>query len=137
MWITNGGAADLFIVFAKVGGEKFTAFIVERAFGGLTSGAEEHKMGIQGSSTTAIYFDNVKVPVENVLGEIGRGHVIAFNILNIGRLKLGPAVMGAAKSILGISIKYAKQRKAFGVLHCQLRRHSTQAGRDGDQDFCH
>ena len=115
MWITNGGAADVFIVFAKVGGEKFTAFIVERAFGGLTSGAEEHKMGIQGSSTTAIYFDNVKVPVENVLGEIGRGHVIAFNILNIGRLKLGPAVMGAAKSILSTSIKYAKQRKAFGV----------------------
>ncbi|HMC30584.1 MAG TPA: acyl-CoA dehydrogenase family protein [Candidatus Angelobacter sp.] len=115
MWITNGGAADLFIVFAKVGGEKFTAFIVERAFGGLTSGAEEHKMGIRGSSTTAIYFDNVKVPVENVLGEIGRGHVIAFNILNIGRLKLGPAVMGGAKNILGTSIKYAKQRKAFGV----------------------
>jgi alkylation response protein AidB-like acyl-CoA dehydrogenase len=115
MWITNGGAADLFIVFAKVGGEKFTSFIVERAFGGLTSGAEEHKMGIRGSSTTAIYFDNVKVPVENVLGEIGRGHVIAFNILNIGRLKLGPAVMGAAKSILSASIKYAKQRKAFGV----------------------
>ena len=115
MWITNGGAADVFIVFAKVNGGKFTAFIVERAFGGLTSGAEEHKMGIQGSSTTAIYFDNVKVPVENVLGEIGRGHVIAFNILNIGRLKLGPAVMGAAKNILSISIKYAKQRKAFGV----------------------
>jgi alkylation response protein AidB-like acyl-CoA dehydrogenase len=115
MWITNGGAADVFIVFAKVGGEKFTAFIVERAFGGLTSGAEEHKMGIRGSSTTAIYFDNVKVPVENVLGEIGRGHVIAFNILNIGRLKLGPAVMGAAKNILSTSIKYAKQRKAFGV----------------------
>ncbi len=115
MWITNGGAADVFIVFAKVGGEKFTAFIVERAFGGLTSGAEEHKMGIQGSSTTAIYFDNVKVPVENVLGEIGRGHVIAFNILNIGRLKLGPAVMGAAKSILATSIKYARQRKAFGL----------------------
>jgi alkylation response protein AidB-like acyl-CoA dehydrogenase len=115
MWITNGGAADVFIVFAKVGGEKFTAFIVERAFGGLTSGAEEHKMGIQGSSTTALYFDNVKVPVENVLGEIGRGHVIAFNILNIGRLKLGPAVMGAAKNVLSISIKYAKQRKAFGT----------------------
>src|ERR1043165_8502824 len=115
MWITNGGAADLFIVFAKVGGEKFTAFIVERGFGGLTSGAEEHKMGIQGSSTAAIYFDNVKVPSENVLGEVGRGHVIAFNILNIGRLKLGPAVMGAAKNILSISIKYAKQRKAFGM----------------------
>lgn len=114
MWITNGGAADVFIVFAKIGGEKFTAFIVERAFGGVTSGAEEHKMGITGSSTTAVYFDNVRVPVENVLGEIGHGHVIAFNILNLGRLKLGPAVMGGAKSILSTCIQYAKQRKAFG-----------------------
>lgn len=113
MWITNGGAADLFTVFAKVGGERFTAFLVERGFG-VSSGAEEHKMGINGSSTTAIYFDNVLVPVENVLGEIGRGHVIAFNILNLGRLKLGPAVMGSAKSILATCIKYAKQRKAFG-----------------------
>jgi alkylation response protein AidB-like acyl-CoA dehydrogenase len=114
MWITNGGAADLFTVFAKVGGEKFTAFLVERAFPGVSSGAEEHKMGITGSSTTAVYFDNVPVPVENVLGEIGRGHVIAFNILNIGRLKLGPATVGAAKNVLAISLKYAKQRKAFG-----------------------
>src|SRR6266849_679612 len=114
MWITNGGAADLFTVFAKVGGEKFTAFLVERSFAGVSSGAEEHKMGITGSSTTAIYLDNVHVPVENVLGEVGRGHVIAFNILNLGRLKLGPAVMGAAKNILSISTKYAKQRKAFG-----------------------
>ncbi|HET9409001.1 MAG TPA: acyl-CoA dehydrogenase family protein [Candidatus Sulfotelmatobacter sp.] len=114
MWITNGGAADLFTVFAKVGGEKFTAFLVERAFAGVTSGAEEHKMGIRGSSTTAVYLDNVRVPVENVLGEIGRGHVIAFNVLNIGRLKLGPAAIGAAKNVLAISIKYAKQRKAFG-----------------------
>jgi alkylation response protein AidB-like acyl-CoA dehydrogenase len=114
MWITNGGAADLFTVFAKVGGEKFTAFLVERNFPGVTSGAEEHKMGITGSSTTAVYFDNVPVPVENVLGEIGRGHVIAFNILNIGRLKLGPAGVGAAKNVLAVCIKYAKQRKAFG-----------------------
>ena len=114
MWITNGGAADLFTVFAKVGGEKFTAFLVERNFPGVSSGAEEHKMGITGSSTTAVYLDNVPVPVENVLGEIGRGHVIAFNILNIGRLKLGPALTGAAKNVLAISIKYAKQRKAFG-----------------------
>ena len=114
MWITNGGAADLFTVFAKVGGEKFTAFLVERNFPGVSSGAEEHKMGITGSSTTAVYFDNVPVPVENVLGEIGRGHVIAFNILNIGRLKLGPATVGAAKNVLAISLKYAKQRKAFG-----------------------
>ncbi|MGB7945719.1 MAG: acyl-CoA dehydrogenase family protein [Terriglobales bacterium] len=115
MWITNGGAADLFTVFAKVGGEKFTAFLVERNFPGLSSGAEEHKMGITGSSTTAVYLDNVAVPVENVLGEIGRGHVIAFNILNIGRLKLGPAAVGAAKNVLATCLKYAKQRKAFGT----------------------
>jgi len=114
MWITNGGAADLFTVFAKVGGEKFTAFLVERSFPGVSSGAEEHKMGITGSSTTAVYLDNVPVPVENVLGEIGRGHVIAFNILNIGRLKLGPASVGIAKHVLAICLKYAKQRKAFG-----------------------
>ncbi|MGA2374347.1 MAG: acyl-CoA dehydrogenase family protein [Candidatus Sulfotelmatobacter sp.] len=114
MWITNGGAADLFTIFAKVGGEKFTAFLVERAFPGVSSGAEEHKMGIRGTSTTAVYLDNVAVPAENVLGEIGRGHVIAFNVLNIGRLKLGPASVGAAKNVLAICIKYAKQRKAFG-----------------------
>jgi alkylation response protein AidB-like acyl-CoA dehydrogenase len=114
MWITNGGAADLFTVFAKVGGEKFTAFLVERAFGGVTSGAEEKKMGIKGSSTTAVYFDNVRVPVENVLGEIGRGHIIAFNILNIGRLKLGAAAVGGAKNVLAQSLKYAAERKAFG-----------------------
>jgi alkylation response protein AidB-like acyl-CoA dehydrogenase len=114
MWITNGGAADLFTVFAKVGGEKFTAFLVERSFPGVTSGAEEHKMGNKGSSTTAVYFDNVRVPVENVLGEIGRGHIIAFNILNIGRLKLGPGAVGGAKNILAICLKYAKERKAFG-----------------------
>src|ERR1700731_1317197 len=114
MWITNGGAADLFTVFAKVGGEKFTAFLVERSFPGVTSGAEEHKMGIKGSSTTAVYFDNVRVPVENVLGEIGRGHIIAFNILNIGRLKLGPGAVGGAKNVIAICLKYAKERKAFG-----------------------
>ena len=114
MWITNGGAADLFTVFAKVGGEKFTAFLVERAFGGVTSGAEEKKMGIKGSSTTAVYFDNVRVPVENVLGEIGRGHIIAFNILNVGRLKLGAAALGGAKKVLAQSLKYALERKAFG-----------------------
>src|ERR1700675_2004582 len=114
MWITNGGAADLFTVFAKVGGEKFTAFLVERSFPGVTSGAEEHKMGIKGSSTTAVFFDNVRVPVENVLGEIGRGHIIAFNILNIGRLKLGPGAVGGAKNVLAICLKYAKERKAFG-----------------------
>lgn len=114
MWITNGGAADLFTVFAKVGGEKFTAFLVERAFPGVSSGAEEHKMGMSGSSTTAVFLDNVPVPVENVLGEIGRGHIIAFNILNIGRLKLGPGALGGAKNVLAISLKYSQQRKAFG-----------------------
>ncbi len=115
MWITNGGSADLFTVFAKVGGEKFTAFLVERAFGGVTSGAEEKKMGIKGSSTTAVYFENVKVPVENVLGEIGRGHIIAFNILNMGRLKLGALSVRGAKEVLSVSLKYAKERKAFGT----------------------
>jgi len=114
MWITNGGAADLFTVFAKVGGELFTAFLVERSFPGVSSGAEEHKMGIKGSSTTAVYFDNVQVPVENVLGEVGRGHIIAFNILNLGRLKLGPGALGAAKNVLAVSLKYAKERRAFG-----------------------
>ena len=114
MWITNGGGADLYTVFAKVGGEKFTAFLVERAFPGVKPGAEEKKMGIKGSSTTAVFLDNVKVPVENVLGEIGRGHIIAFNILNLGRLKLGPFAVGGAKEVLRISLKYAKERKAFG-----------------------
>src|SRR5271170_4084261 len=114
MWITNGGFADLYTVFAKVGGEKFTAFLVERAWPGVSPGAEEQKMGIKGSSTTAVYFDNVRVPVENVLGEIGRGHIIAFNILNIGRLKLGPFALGGAKNVLAVSLKYAKERKAFG-----------------------
>src|SRR5579871_3444485 len=114
MWITNGGAADLFTVFAKVGGEKFTAFLVERSFPGVTSGAEEHKMGMKGSSTTAVFFDNVRVPVENVLGEIGRGHIIAFNILNIGRLKLGAGALGGVKKVIGICVKYARERKAFG-----------------------
>jgi alkylation response protein AidB-like acyl-CoA dehydrogenase len=114
MWITNGGAADLLTIFAKVDGEKFTAFLVERKFPGVSSGAEEKKMGIKGSSTTAIYLDNVPVPVENVLGEIGRGHIIAFNILNIGRLKLGAFACGGAKEVLRVSLNYAKERKAFG-----------------------
>src|SRR5579864_3973629 len=114
MWITNGGKADLYTVFAKVDGEKFTAFLVERKFPGVQPGAEEKKMGIKGSSTTAIYFDKVPVPVENVLGEIGRGHIIAFNILNLGRLKLGAFAVGGAKETLRLSLQYAKDRKAFG-----------------------
>jgi alkylation response protein AidB-like acyl-CoA dehydrogenase len=115
MWITNGGKADLFTVFAKVDGEKFSAFLVERNFPGVSSGHEEHKMGIKGSSTTAVFLDNVHVPVENLLGEIGRGHIIAFNILNLGRLKLGPFAVGGSKNVLRVSLAYAKQRKAFGV----------------------
>jgi butyryl-CoA dehydrogenase len=114
MWITNGGYADLYTIFAKVGGEKFTAFLVERAYPGVQPGAEEKKMGIRGSSTTAVYLDNVKVPVENVLGEVGRGHIIAFNILNLGRLKLGPFVIGGCKDVIADSVKYAKERRAFG-----------------------
>jgi len=114
MWITNGGKADFFTVFAKIGGEQFSAFLVERAFEGVSSGAEEKKMGIKGSSTTPVFFDNVRVPVGNLLGEPGRGHIIAFNILNIGRLKLGPFAVGGAKHVLAVSLAYAKQRKAFG-----------------------
>lgn len=114
MWISNGGWADVYTVFAKVGGEKFTAFLVERAWDGVRPGAEERKMGIHGSSTTAVFLDNVKVPVENVLGEVGRGHIIAFNILNMGRLKLGASCVGGAKAVLAESAAYARQRQAFG-----------------------
>ncbi len=113
IWITNGGFADVYTVFAKVDGDKFTAFILERDFEGFTRGPEEHKMGIKGSSTVQLYFQDCKVPVENVLGEIGRGHVIAFNILNIGRLKLAAATIGGAKLALANSIEYAKTREQF------------------------
>jgi alkylation response protein AidB-like acyl-CoA dehydrogenase len=114
MWITNAGFADLFIVFAKVEGEKFTAFIVERGFPGFSVGAEEHKMGIRGSSTCPLVLSDCKVPVENVLGEVGKGHHIAFNVLNVGRFKLGAACVGSARNCLESAIAYAKQRKAFG-----------------------
>lgn len=113
MWITNGGFADVYIVFAKVDGEKFSAFIVERTFPGFQAGAEEKKMGIRGSSTTPIIMNDCRVPKENLLGEIGKGHVIAFNTLNIGRYKLGAGVIGGARHSLNHSIAYAKQRKAF------------------------
>ncbi|MEK6323324.1 MAG: acyl-CoA dehydrogenase family protein [Acidobacteriota bacterium] len=113
MWITNGGFADLFTVFAKVDGEKFTAFLVERG-PGLVSGHEEKKLGIEGSSTTALMLEDCHVPVENVLGEIGRGHKIAFNVLNIGRLKLGARSVGAIKLSLQQSVQYAKERHQFG-----------------------
>jgi alkylation response protein AidB-like acyl-CoA dehydrogenase len=112
-WITNGGFADIYTVFAKIDGVHFTAFIIERGFEGFTQGQEEHKMGIKGSSTVQLYFQDCKVPVENVLGEIGRGHVIAFNILNIGRLKLDAAALGGAKQSATKSVQYAKTREQF------------------------
>ncbi len=124
MWITNGGKADFFTVFAKIGGEQFSAFLVERAFAGVSSGAEEKKMGIKGSSTTAVFLDNVRVPAENLLGEVGRGHIIAFNILNIGRLKLGPFAAGGAKRVLQSQLH---MRNNAGLLagDCGLRHDST------------
>jgi alkylation response protein AidB-like acyl-CoA dehydrogenase len=114
MWITNAGFADLFTVFAKVDGEKFSAFLVERTFPGFSVGAEEHKMGIRGSSTCPIILNDCKVPVENLLGEIGKGHIIAFNILNVGRFKLGAMCVGGGRLALENTVGYAKQRKAFG-----------------------
>ena len=112
-WITNGGFADVYTVFAKIDGDKFTAFIVERDFEGFTRGPEEHKMGIKGSSTVQLYFQDCKVPVENVLGEIGKGHIIAFNILNIGRLKLCAAALGGSKRATTTTIQYAATREQF------------------------
>ena len=114
MWITNGGFADLYVIFAKVDGEKFTAFIVERAYPGCKPGNEEHKMGIHGSSTTPIFLENCKVPKENVLHEIGRGHIVAFNVLNAGRFTLGASAIGGSKHVLMTASKYTKERKAFG-----------------------
>src|ERR1700685_1065204 len=113
MWITNAGFADLFTVFAKIDGEKFSAFLVERTFPGFSVGGEEHKMGIRGSSTCPVILNDCKVPVENLLGEIGKGHVIAFNILNVGRFKLGAMGVGGGRVSLESAIGYAKQRKAF------------------------
>lgn len=113
IWITNGGFADLFTVFAKIDGEHFTGFLVEGTAEGLSRGEEEHKMGIKGSSTRAIFFQDVKVPVENVLGEIGQGHKIAFNILNIGRIKLAAAAIGGSKLAVTESVKYANERVQF------------------------
>ena len=112
-WITNGGFAQVYTVFAKVDGDKFTAFIVERGTEGFTQGPEEHKMGIKGSSTVQLYFQDCKVPAENLLGEIGKGHKIAFNILNIGRLKLCAAAIGGARRSLGDTVEYARTREQF------------------------
>jgi alkylation response protein AidB-like acyl-CoA dehydrogenase len=114
MWISNGGFADLFIIFAKVDGEHFTAFIVERAFPGISSGKEEHKMGLHGSSTTPIVLQDVQVPADNVLGEIGKGHKVALNTLNYGRFSLGAMCSGGCRAAIGTAAKYAAQRRQFG-----------------------
>jgi alkylation response protein AidB-like acyl-CoA dehydrogenase len=133
MWITNCGIADLFTVFAKIDGDKFSAFLVERTFPGLTVGAEEHKLGIRGSSTCPLVLQDCKVPVENLLGEPGKGHHIAFNVLNVGRLKLGIACVGGARHALTHMIQYAKERKAFGKAIAEFgliqRKISTAAAR--------
>ncbi len=115
MWITNAGFADVFIVFAQVDGDKFTGFIVEKGTPGLSLGPEEHKMGIKGSSTRQVFLTDCKVPKENVLGEIGKGHLIAFNILNLGRIKLAAATLGAAKKVANLSVKYANERIQFKI----------------------
>ena len=114
MWITSGGFADVFTVFAKVDGEAFTAFIVERAFPGVATGREEHKLGLHGSSTTPLILQDAHVPAENVLGEIGKGHKVAFNVLNYGRFKLGAMCSGGARFIIGEAARYASQRRQFG-----------------------
>ena len=114
MWITNGGFADLYIVFAKVDGTHFTAFIVERSFDGVSTGQEEHKMGLHGSSTTPVLLQDVLVPAENLLGEVGKGHKVAFNVLNYGRFKLGASTVGGAQAAVGESARYAKTRHQFG-----------------------
>jgi alkylation response protein AidB-like acyl-CoA dehydrogenase len=114
MWISNAGFADIFIVFAKVGGEKFTGFVVDAKSPGITLGNEEDKLGIKGSSTRQVFFENVKVPAENVLGDVGKGHLIAFNALNIGRYKLGVMCIGGNKGVLGMAATYANERHQFG-----------------------
>jgi butyryl-CoA dehydrogenase len=113
-WLTNGGTADLYTVFAKIDGEKFSAFLIERGTPGLTVGAEEHKLGIRGSSTCPLVFEDCKIPKENLLGEAGKGHHIAFNVLNVGRFKLGVACIGGARHALAAMVRYAKERHAFG-----------------------
>lgn len=133
MWITNCGIADLFTVFAKIDGEKFSAFLVEKTFPGVTIGAEEHKLGIRGSSTCPLVLSDCKVPAGNLLGEAGKGHHIAFNVLNVGRFKLGVACVGGARYALAEMVRYAKERKAFGKAIAEFgliqRKISTSAAR--------
>jgi len=128
MWISSGGFSDLYTVFAKVDGEKFSAFLVERGTPGFTIGAEENKMGIRGSSTVPLFFENAPVPKENLLYEIGRGHIVAFNTLNAGRFSLGASCAGGAKQVLGLSSKYSKERTAFGKSICEFGLVKTKLG---------
>ena len=128
MWITNGGFADVYVVFAKVDGEKFSCFIVERGTPGFSVGAEEKKMGIKGSSTVPIFFENTAIPKENLLHEIGRGHIVAFNTLNVGRFSLGAYCLGGAKEVLAASSKYSKERTAFGKSLCDFGLIKTKLG---------
>jgi len=134
MWITNGGFADVYIVFAKIDGEKFTAFIVERTFPGFKPGNEEHKMGIHGSSTTPIFLENCKVPKENLLHEIGRGHIVAFNILNAGRFTLGASCVGGSKHVLMTSSNMRRSASVWKT-DWRLRPNEGKAGGDGRSDF--
>ena len=120
MWLSNAGFADLYITFAKIDGEHFTAFIIEKGYPGVSTAAEERKMGIKGSSTRQLILENARVPVENIVGEVGRGHSVAFNILNIGRFKLAAATIGAAKGVISESVKYAMTRKQFGKPICEF-----------------
>ncbi len=113
-WLTNGGTADVYTVFAKIDGEKFSAFLIERGTPGLTIGGEEHKLGIRGSSTCPLVLQDCRIPKENLLGEAGKGHRIAFNVLNVGRFKLGVACIGGARQVMAAMIRYAKERRAFG-----------------------
>src|ERR1700689_759980 len=135
MWITNGGFADVYIVFAKVDGEKFSCFIVERGAPGFSTGAEERKMGLRGSSTVALYFENAPVPKENLLHEVGRGHIVAFNTLNVGRFSLGAACLGGAKQALAVSSKYSKERTAFGKSISELALIKAKLGEMAIQIF--
>ena len=128
MWITSGGFSDLYTVFAKVDGEKFSAFLVERGTPGFSTGAEENKMGIRGSSTVPLFFENAAVPKDNLLYEIGRGHIVAFNTLNAGRFSLGASCTGGAKQVLALSAKYSKERKAFGKSICEFGLVETKLG---------
>jgi alkylation response protein AidB-like acyl-CoA dehydrogenase len=114
MWITNAAFADMFVTFSQVDGKQFSCFIIEKGYPGVSTGAEENKMGLKGSSTRTLVLDNAKVPIDNVVGEVGKGHHVAFNILNIGRAKLGAGAVGGAKTALNDAIQYAKQRVAFG-----------------------